>query len=50
MGCLEVSGVPVLYIGLTVTKDEATGPLGTAFSSARHLQRRFTSSDMRDIC
>jgi hypothetical protein len=27
-----------------------TGPLCTAFSSARHLQRRFTSSDTRDLC
>jgi hypothetical protein len=26
------------------------GPLCTAFSSARHLQRRSTSSDMRDLC
>jgi hypothetical protein len=26
-----------------------TGPLCTAFSSARHLQRCFTSSDMRDL-
>jgi hypothetical protein len=27
-----------------------TGPLCSAFSSARHLQRRSTSSDMRDLC
>jgi hypothetical protein len=26
------------------------GPLCTAFSSAHHLQRPSTSSDMRDLC
>jgi hypothetical protein len=29
---------------------QAAGPLCTAFSSARHLQRSSTSSDMRDLC
>jgi hypothetical protein len=34
-----------LHLGLS-----GTGPLCTAFSYARHLQRRSTSSDMRDLC
>jgi hypothetical protein len=31
-------------------RPRAAGPLCTAFSSARHLQRRSTSSDMGDFC
>jgi hypothetical protein len=36
--------------GHTAPRPIAAGPLCAAFSSARHLQRRSTSSDMRDLC
>jgi hypothetical protein len=42
---LRSGAITPMHLGLI-----ATGPLCTAFSSARHLQRHSMPSDMRDLC